>query len=309
LDAAIKEAGMRIRALGLFMLAARLGLGASSLNVGGLERNYILTRPQGQGPWPLVIALHGGGGRISQMERLTGLGALGEKEGFAVAYPEAMDKHWNDGRSDFKLESNSDDVAFLLALRDRLIQDKVADPHQIYLCGISNGGLMALRMACEQGGLFAGVGVVSMNMSAAYDCYPVISVPICFIDGDEDPLVPHGGGDIRLFKRGKSRGKVRSFDDTLAYWARVNHTRPHPEIMDLPVLDPDDPCSIQRLHYESGPGGAEVLAYLVRGGGHAWPGGWKYLPSFLVGRRSTNLNASAALWQFFSRNRRDAGPR
>jgi polyhydroxybutyrate depolymerase len=300
------EACMGLRTALFVMAALGTALQGADINVGGSDRSYDLSVPAGKGPWPLVMALHGGGGRASRMERLTGLGALGAKEGFAVVYPEAQGRHWNDGRTDFQLESVADDVAFLMALRSRLVAEHVADPTRIYLCGISNGGLMALRMACEQGGLFAAVGVVAMNMSAAYDCYPPISVPICFIDGDTDPLVPHEGGEIRLFKRGKPRGRVRSFEDSLAFWAKVNHAMSHPEVMVLQPLDPKDACSVERWHYETGPQGAEVLAYLVKGGGHAWPGGWKYLPEFLVGKRTNNLDASAALWQFFSRNQRPA---
>jgi len=285
-------------------MAFSVNLAAASLNVSGLDRGYILQTPEGKGPWPLVMALHGGGGTASRMEKLTGLGKLGKDEGFAVVYPDAIDKHWNDGRGDFKVESDADDVAFLLALRSRLVADRVADPERVYLCGISNGGMMTLRLACEQGGLFAAAGVVAMNMSASYDCAPMIGLPICFIDGDEDPLVPHAGGEIRLFKHGKARGKVRSFEESVAFWAKVNRVPSHPEVSLLPDLDPQDETRVERWHYEAGPSGTEVLAFLVKGGGHAWPGGWKYLPAFMVGRRSMDINASNELWQFFSRHKR-----
>src|SRR5437899_2367804 len=109
-----------------FLLVAACTLNAASLDVGGVGRSYVFQAPEGKGPFPLVIALHGGGGKASQMEKLTGLGALGKNEGFAVAYPEAVDRHWNDGRGDFKLESSADDVAFLLALRSRLVADRAA---------------------------------------------------------------------------------------------------------------------------------------------------------------------------------------
>ena len=290
---------MKLSAFSFLFFALAASLPAANLMVGGLERSYFLETPDGRGPWPVIIALHGGGGKASQMEKLTGLGALGKREGFAVAYPEAKDKHWNDGRTDFKGESQADDAAFLMALRAKLVAEQLADPARIYLCGISNGGMMSLRMACEHSDAFAAVGVVAMNMSAAFDCAPQGPVPICFIKGDEDPLVPQDGGEIRLFKHGRARGKVRSFDESLAFWAKVNHCDLQPEISLLPDKDPSDGCRVESWNYEPSKDGVELKAFLIKGGGHAWPGGWKYLPDFLVGRRSMDIDASAELWGFF----------
>ena len=39
---------------------------------------------------------------------------------------------------------------------------------------------------------------------------------------------------------------------------------------------------------------------IVEGGGHTWPGGWQYLPEWMVGKTSQDVDANAIIWQFFS---------
>lgn len=70
-----------------------------TIEVDGLTRKYLVYVPKGaDGPLPLVLAFHGGGGKPIQMERYSRFNGLAEKEKFVVAYPEAVDGNWNDGR-------------------------------------------------------------------------------------------------------------------------------------------------------------------------------------------------------------------
>jgi polyhydroxybutyrate depolymerase len=46
---------------------------------------------------------------------------------------------------------------------------------------------------------------------------------------------------------------------------------------------------------------SEVVFYVVEGGGHAWPGGTRYLREWLIGRTSKDIDASRTLWQFLQR--------
>jgi polyhydroxybutyrate depolymerase len=57
--------------------------------------------------------------------------------------------------------------------------------------------------------------------------------------------------------------------------------------------------------YPGGAGGSEVVSYVIENGGHTWPGGWQYLPVFLVGKTSRNLDASEIIWAFFQRHSRE----
>jgi polyhydroxybutyrate depolymerase len=39
--------------------------------------------------------------------------------------------------------------------------------------------------------------------------------------------------------------------------------------------------------------------YLIRGGGHAWPGRPLYLPERTIGKASQAFSATDVIWQFF----------
>ena len=84
------------------------------LNVGGVDRTYILHIPESlpeSGPVPLVLVFHGGGGHAATMPNFTHFDSLADREKFLVAYPESCNKSWNDTRG----LSPADDVGFLRA--------------------------------------------------------------------------------------------------------------------------------------------------------------------------------------------------
>jgi len=64
------------------------------------------------------------------------------------------------------------------------------DPGQIYATGVSNGGKMSLRLACEASDLLTGVAAVIAALPAGLECRPAKPVSIMLMNGTEDPLVP-----------------------------------------------------------------------------------------------------------------------
>ena len=75
----------------------KMNLKEESIEVSGIERTYFLHIPPKMNG-SLLIALHGGGGSGKSIARLTGFNELADERGFLVAYPNALRKHWNDGR-------------------------------------------------------------------------------------------------------------------------------------------------------------------------------------------------------------------
>jgi polyhydroxybutyrate depolymerase len=131
----------------------------ASIMHNGLKRSYLIHLPPDDKsrPMSLVIALHGGGGTGSRMEKLTqgGFNALSDREGFIVVYPDGLEKHWNDGRSVKEAgwrahKENVDDVGFISALIEHLVKEQNVDPKRVYITGVSNGALMASKLACEK---------------------------------------------------------------------------------------------------------------------------------------------------------------
>jgi polyhydroxybutyrate depolymerase len=228
---------------------------------------------------------------------------LADRDGFFVAYPSGLGKSWNDLREDTRGYAhlhNIDDTGFIAALIDRLGTDYPVDRNHVFATGISNGGFMCYRLACELSGKIRAIAAVSATHSAGVQerCRPARPVSVMIINGTDDPIVPYGGGDVTLF--GSYRGRVISTDDTVADWVRFDACPKDPATRDLPDRDPGDKTRIRAFSYGPCLGGSRVVLYRVEGGGHAWPGGFQYLPAMFIGRTSRDINACDEIWNFFS---------
>jgi len=143
-----------------------------SIVLKGTERTYRVHLPPSlkrvDKP-PLLIVLHGGGGSGKQMERMT-LGkfnTLADREGFIVVYPDALGRHWNDGRGlrrYFSQREGVDDVGFIAALIDHFLRELNVDRKRIYVAGMSNGAMMCCRLASELSERVAAVAAVAGAM-------------------------------------------------------------------------------------------------------------------------------------------------
>ena len=163
---------------------------ADKITVDGLERTYILHVPETvSNPAPLVFVLHGGGGNGKGMIKLTGFNKVSDENGFIVCYPDGIDKHWNDGRKVNKSYKNGvevNDVKYISLLIDSLESQYVIDSARIYVCGISNGGMMSFRLGCELNSKIAAIAPVAISMSEYLysSCKPGKPVPLMYIFGN-----------------------------------------------------------------------------------------------------------------------------
>lgn len=276
------------------------------LSLDGTQRRYRVYVPSSYesaavSPRPLVLAFHGWGQSAAGMSRLTGLDELAEKYDFIIAYPEAIDGNWNDGRPN--INPTVDDVSFVRELIDALESQYRIDPKRIYATGLSNGGHMCNRLAIEMSDRIAAVAPVAAVISKALSQSPVAGqpVPLLLIEGDADPVTPYGGGIVG--RAGINRGEVLSADATITYWVARNHAASQAAVLIEPDVDPRDGTRVRRATYaksEQG-AGAEVEFLRIEGGGHTWPQGLQYLPESLIGRTSRDVSASEEIWEFFSR--------
>lgn len=272
----------------------------------GLTRSYILHLPptaaDAEQPRPLVIALHGGGGRAAGFARLTGLSKLADKEGFAVVYPQGVERHWNDGRTQIGYRAhaqNIDDVGFLVKLIETLRGQHGITGEQVYVVGAANGGIMALRMACEAADRIHGVAAVMANFPdrMRFRCMPKRPVSILVMNGTADPIVPWRGGEMRSgFRR---LGKLLSTEDTIEYWAEKNGCSDAPIRKDLADKDPGDGTVVRRETYQNCRAGSQIVLYKIDRGGHTWPGGRQYRPEPEIGKVSRDIAAEVEIWSFF----------
>ena len=267
----------------------------------GVTRTYALHVPTGldrNQPLPLLIELHGGGGTGDRIDRLTGFYGIADREGFVVAAPSGIGRSWNDGRSEIAAGSAEiDDVGFVAELIDRIATQVPIDRGRVYVVGMSNGAMMAGRLACQLAGRIAATAQVAGTaaVGVAASCSPGHAVPVLEIHGTADPLVPYGGGTV-VPQLGGGRGQVVGVDAWASFWVANDAASAGPETAHIGA------DTTVRSWYGTSPG-AEVVFYRVEGAGHTWPGGSQYLPKLIIGPTTRSFDASEVIWQFFARHR------
>src|SRR4029077_11358983 len=102
-----------------------------------------------------VLAFHGGGSNAEQMVHFCGMNEKADQADFIVVYPNGSGRldralTWNGGNCcGYAMLNNVDDVSFVRALLSDLERVVAIDPKRVYATGISNGGIMAYRLASE----------------------------------------------------------------------------------------------------------------------------------------------------------------
>lgn len=276
---------------------------SGELESGGMKRLFLLHPPTSQNKkLPLIIALHGGGGQGKGIVKLTGLNDLADRNGFFVVYPDGVDRNWNDGRLTIR-RKDVDDVKFISDLIAYLVGKYSIDPQRVYVTGISNGGMMSYRLACELSDKVAAIAVVAASMPAIMprNCNPSRAVPVIMFSGTDDPLMPFNGGEIGKVGGQGLGGKVNSVKETVDFWVKRNRTKLRPEITTLPDVDPKDGTTVSKKIYGAGQQKSEVVLYTINGGGHTWPGGTQYLPEKLIGKVTKDINGSELIQVFLLR--------
>jgi polyhydroxybutyrate depolymerase len=282
----------------------------------GLVRTFHVRVPQSYNKsvqLPLVIALHGRGGNGESMILVTrkGFDKLSDEDGFIVVYPDGIELNWNDGRMDEEVndrahKKNIDDVGFISALIDSMIKNYNADPKRIYVTGISNGAIMSYRLACELSFKITAIAPVdgSIPLLLLSECSPSRPVSLLAINNVNDPLVPFYGGEISGHFHVSKLGKVLSVNESVEFWVKNNRCSVKPVVNEEPDRDPKDGTRVIKKEYRNGIEGTEVILYYIEGGGHTWPGGFQYLPVWIIGKTSRDINATEVIWSFFKKHSR-----
>lgn len=275
-----------------------------TIEVDGLTRKYLVYVPNGaDGPLPLVLAFHGGSGKPIQMERYGRFNGLAEKEKFVVAYPEAVDGNWNDGRGVPFIRAQRediDDVKFVRMVIDDIGRQCQLDNSRVFATGISNGAFISHRLAAQASDVITAAAPVvgGMAPSIAESFAPKHPISLLVIQGDVDPLVPINGGYVG-FRGGRRRGELVPTKVAVAKYLKANGITGEPSVKTLDDADPNDGTTTEATTYPAGRGGAKVQLYVVKNGGHTWPGRRPYLPEQLIGKTSQDFDASQVIWEFF----------
>lgn len=88
----------------------------------------------------------------------------------------------------------TDDVGFAAAMLDKLEEKLCIDEDRIFMAGLSNGGMLALRVVCQMPERFAAAALTIARPFIGYDCAPLgEKVSLLQIWGTHDPIVPGTG--------------------------------------------------------------------------------------------------------------------
>jgi polyhydroxybutyrate depolymerase len=253
-----------------------------------VERSYELHVPSGYDPStpaPLVMNFHGRttstlGKAAPLQQAVSGLYDKGDAEGFFVINPQGITdsdgyQTWNAGVCCAE-DKTRDDVGFADAIIDEVEAEFCLDTARVYATGLSNGGFMSHRLACERADRYAAVAPVAA-FNGMSSCQPSRAPSLISFHGTSDPLVPFASAkssnDEWVTRLGCDPTPTETFNNGDSHcdtWSGCND-------------------------------GAEIVFCTVEDGGHTWPGGMD-LSSFGFGKTTQDLSASNALWDVFKRH-------
>ncbi|MBK7174128.1 MAG: hypothetical protein IPH84_13025 [Bacteroidales bacterium] len=253
----------------------------------GLKREAVWFKPKEpsvQG-FPLIVDLHGANGKAWNLMQGNHFNTMASREGFIHLMPQALQGSYN-GETLFQWNAHFifpwDDAAYLGYLVEIMKHEYSVDSSRLYLTGMSNGGFMTFFAAVHSMTKWAAIapiaGLISNNVFSDYT--PGRSIPLCYMHGTDDPVVPYNGSP--------------STQDIIDFWVANNQCGPIPEITQLPDINSQDESTVTLYVYPGFSGQSEVRLYKINGGGHSIPG--------IEPGANRDINAYEEIWSFFSRH-------
>jgi polyhydroxybutyrate depolymerase len=235
-----------------------------------------------------------------------------------VAYPQGTGppispeaRTWNAGggkngwrcTSGYACEQGIDDVRYIRSLLADLAAKYPYEPSRVYSSGVSNGGRMSARLACEAADLIAAIAdVAGPNQFAMVEpCAPPRPVPVLLFHGTSDPVNPYDGIPPDPDNTGSA-----SVNQSLEVWRTGNGCQDSTTQRQLPDSSPDGMTTTVFTFVGCRPG-ADVVHYRTYNAGHTWPDGWQYFNESSVGRTTRDFSANEEMWSFL-RNRSAPAP-
>ena len=270
---------------------------AGTMQVDGLSRTYWLNLPPGfdkGNDYPLVIALHGGGGSGQQFETSSKLTEKADAEKFIVVYPDGVKgdgllqaRTWNAGNCcEYAVEHNINDVKFISTLIDELVAKYKVNAKRVYATGHSNGGMLSYRLAAELSNKIAAIAPNATTMVMKQPIAPARAVPILHMHSVLDNNVPYQGG----VGDGFTKVHFPPVDSVLNVWSTKNSCATKAQVV-------TNNASYKLTQWTNCNNSVTIQYYLTQDGGHAWPGG---LPGTITGDKPSKvINANDLLWEFF----------
>jgi len=274
------------------------------LQHGGSQRAYLVHVPRGYDatrPTPVVVAFHGGGGHMNlQANANYNIVGKADSAGFIAVFPNGYSRlpsgklaTWNAGNCcDRARDLNIDDVGFVRAMLVQLQSRVNVDPQRIFATGMSNGGMLSHRLACEMADTFRAIAPVA-GTDGTLTCSPVRPISVLHIHAKNDTHVQfYGGAGKDAFRDETKVADFVSVPETISRWTQRNRCTAAPKrVLDVPgaYCEAHTGCA----------DGVQVQLCVTEKGGHSWPG----VKEVRSGKEpaSQAINANDVMWDFFQR--------
>ncbi|HYN61866.1 MAG TPA: PHB depolymerase family esterase [Rubrivivax sp.] len=280
------------------------------------SRGYKVYLPaaKSDAPRAMIVMLHGCTQSADDFAAGTQMNRLADEHGFLVVYPEQAahanaSKCWNWFKPQDQLRG-AGEPSLIAGIVSEVARRHAADPHRIFVAGLSAGAAMAVVLGETYPELFAGVGAHSgLPYGSAHDipsalvamkggrsgmpglkCVPgvagtprrkaVQAVPVIVFHGDRDHTVQQTNG-AHIVQQARDAHGARAGDAGLRVSTQAGVTSGGRRYSRTVHVDTE--------------GQARIESWILHGAGHAWSGGHAS-GSFTDG---TGPDASAELVRFF----------
>ncbi len=271
----------------------------------GNARQYAVHVPTGYSkdtPVPALFCIHGLEQNAVMFCLDTGVAwpTKADSEGFVVIMPNGYMNSWNAGTCcGGAVSAGLDDVSLMRAIFTEVGKHVNIDLRRVYATGLSNGGYLSYRLACEASDLFvavapsagaigtAAIGGGTSTTSDLTACTPTHKVSVLDIHGTSDPLIPYSTQKPSLAIVQASNGCSMTTTPATV------------------VPSGGDTTCVSFTGCPSCPN-VNVTGCSIMGGGHCWFGssdcgtGGGGLGMAFVGNNSDFMQNTDAVWAFFS---------
>jgi len=242
-----------------------------SITVGEVERSYLLHVPENlntEEDVPLLIVLHSLGATAASFEITTKFSVKADAEGFIAVYPQGIDNSWNGGFCcDPAVSQGIDDIGFIDALIDTLIEELPVDANRIFLTGFSNGAILGYSLAARLSEKIAGFAAVGGLLADTVDM-PTNPVAIMHIHALDDQAVNING-----------QWGFPSVYELLNAWRETDNITAEPDTF-------RNDSRIKGILHRSADDQSNIILYTSENGGHQWD-------------INSRLGTTNRIWEFF----------
>jgi len=226
---------------------------------------YHIALPEGPGPFPAVLMLHGAGGRGAGMVEM--LASTMTSRGYAVIGPQGLPRPGGRGNSSWSFhperEAFRDEAAFLSQILDDAATHHEVDRQTVLIAGFSIGGSLVSYLACYNPEIARAYAPVAGSFWRPHPALEACAGPV-------DVLHTHGwmDGTVPIEGRVFRGGEIRQGDvfASMEIWRVTNGCA-----ASAPDVTTNEGLYWNRIWTSCETGS---LQFSLHPGGHSIPRGW-----------------------------------